>query len=160
MYLIGFAWFALWSIVNQDFQVYKLSDFFRCCSEHCQGIGPALSTPNAMALIGHYYPKGFRKDLCMCLYGSVAPTGFMLGALFSGIVAQLVDTMALPGVFLGYFLMAIVCVIILVVGYFADSQKILVTLILRMEEGTFDWSRIFLWCIWTRFNKFCVEPGT
>lgn len=39
----------------------------------------------------------------MCLYGSVA-TGFVLGALYSGIFAQLVYTIALPGVWLDFCL--------------------------------------------------------
>lgn len=137
MYLIGFAWFALWSLVV-GFSGFTNSQIFFDVARALQGMGPALSVPNAMALIGHYYPKGFRKDLCMCLYGSVAPTGFMLGALFSGTVAQLVDNMALPGVFLGYFLMAIVCVIILVVGYFAIPENI-GNFDPEKEEDSFDW---------------------
>lgn len=137
IYLIGFVWFAVWSLVA-GFSGFTTSQIFFDVARAMQGIGPALSMPNAMALIGHYYPKGFKKDLCMCLYGSVAPSGFMLGALFSGLVAQLVDTMAIPGVFLGFFLLSIVCVLISVLGYFAIPQNI-GSFDPTKEEDTFDW---------------------
>lgn len=137
IYLIGFFWFGLWSLVV-GFSGFTKSAIFFDVARALQGIGPALSMPNAMALIGHYYPKGFKKDVYMCLYGSVAPTGFMLGALFSGMVAQLIDTLALPGVFLGYFLMAVACAIVLVIGYFAIPDNIC-NYMPEMEEDSFDW---------------------
>lgn len=54
-----------------------------------QGIGPALLVPNAMALIGRTFPIGMKRNIIVSLFGASGPTGFVIGAVFSSIFAQL-----------------------------------------------------------------------
>jgi MFS family permease len=53
-----------------------------------QGIGPAFLLPNGVALLGRAYPPGPRKNLVFSIFGLTAPTGFIVGALFSSLIAQ------------------------------------------------------------------------
>ena len=52
-----------------------------------QGMGPAIMMPNTQALIGSYYPESLKKNICLALFGAIAPTGFIAGSLFSGMFA-------------------------------------------------------------------------
>jgi len=54
-----------------------------------QGLGPAITVPNSVALLSHAF-HGHRKTLAFALYGATAPLGFVLGAVFSSLFAQLV----------------------------------------------------------------------
>ena len=86
IYLLGFAWFILWSILTglshyTDFIFYSICRGF-------QGIGPAFLLPNAMAIIGRSYPPGTRQTMIFALFGACAPSGFGFGALFSALLAQ------------------------------------------------------------------------
>jgi hypothetical protein len=51
-----------------------------------QGIGPAFLLPNGVALLGRAYPPSPRKNLIFSIFGLTAPTGFIIGALFSSII--------------------------------------------------------------------------
>jgi MFS family permease len=51
-----------------------------------QGIGPAFLIPNGVALLGRAYPPSPRKNLVFSIFGLTAPTGFIVGALFSSII--------------------------------------------------------------------------
>jgi MFS family permease len=55
-----------------------------------QGIGPTMLLPNAVALLARAYPVGLRKSIVFSIFGATAPAGFILGALFGSIFAQLV----------------------------------------------------------------------
>jgi hypothetical protein len=54
-----------------------------------QGIGPALVVPNALALVGMSYGPSPRKNMVFAFFGAAAPTGWVFGAVFSSLLAQL-----------------------------------------------------------------------
>lgn len=60
--------------------------------------------PNALALVGRTYGASPRKNMVFALFGAAAPTGWVVGAVFSSIFAQLAWW---PW---GYFALAITCV--------------------------------------------------
>ncbi|KAJ5082808.1 hypothetical protein N7532_011851 [Penicillium argentinense] len=110
LFIIGFMWFGLWSLLG-GFAVWSNLRFFICCRA-LQGIGPALLLPNAVAILGRFYPPGRRKGMMFCLFGAVAPGGFTLGATFSSLLAERVWW---PW---GYWISGIVCFIFAVLGFF------------------------------------------
>jgi hypothetical protein len=71
MLLIGFTWFALWSMVA-GLSVYSNHVLF-VFARVFQGIGPAITLPNGVALLGSTYPPGPRKDMVFALFGACAP---------------------------------------------------------------------------------------
>lgn len=86
VYLLGFAWFVLWSMLTG---ISHYTDFiFYAICRGFQGIGPAFLLPNAMAIIGRSYPPGTRQTMIFALFGACAPSGFGFGALFSALLAQ------------------------------------------------------------------------
>ena len=109
MFVIGFAWFGLWSILV-GVSTYVGQVFFDFC-RGMQGIGPALLLPNAIAILGVIYPPSPRKDMAFALFGSTAPTGAVLGAVFSSLFAQLLWW---PW---AYWAMAIACFIVCLVSW-------------------------------------------
>ncbi|PYI01663.1 MFS general substrate transporter [Aspergillus sclerotiicarbonarius CBS 121057] len=103
LFIIGFCWFGLWSLLA-GFSVWSNLIFFNCCRAF-QGIGPALLLPNAVAILGRTYPPGPRKDMVFSLFGATAPGGYTVGATFSSLLAQRV------GWPWGYWIMGIACFI-------------------------------------------------
>ena len=59
--LIGFSWFALWSLIA-GLAVYSNHVLF-VFARVLQGIGPAITLPNGLALLGATYAPGRRKDM-------------------------------------------------------------------------------------------------
>lgn len=86
MLIIGYAWFALWSMVAgvSVYSTYVLNVFARVL----QGIGPAICLPNALAIFGAAYPPGHRKAMVFSLFGATAPGGSVCGMLFAAGVAK------------------------------------------------------------------------
>ncbi|GAP90954.1 putative major facilitator superfamily transporter [Rosellinia necatrix] len=78
MLLIGFVWFAVWSVVVglSVYSNYTLIVFARVL----QGIGPAICLPNALAILGSVYPPGHRKAMVFAFFGAVAPVGAIIGS--------------------------------------------------------------------------------
>ncbi|KAJ5898908.1 hypothetical protein N7495_003652, partial [Penicillium taxi] len=109
MFIIGFLWFGIWSVLA-GVSVWSNQIFFDCCRAF-QGIGPALLLPNGAAILGRTYPPGPRKGMVFCVFGAVAPAGFVLGATFSSLLAQFLWW---PW---AYWIMGIACVVFAVVGY-------------------------------------------
>ncbi|KAG2733466.1 hypothetical protein G9P44_002991 [Scheffersomyces stipitis] len=87
LYIVGYIWFAVFSLAT-GFAGFGSSSVLFNVMRALQGIGPAIMMPNSQALISSFYPNTFRKSICMCLFGAVAPSGFTLGAFFSAIFAQ------------------------------------------------------------------------
>jgi MFS family permease len=87
MFVAGYLWLALWSLIA-GVSVYSGQILFDVCRAF-QGIGPALLLPNAIAILGRTYPPGRRKDMVFSIFGSTAPGGFLIGALFSALLGQL-----------------------------------------------------------------------
>lgn len=109
MFIIGFTWFGLWSLLA-GFSVWSSPVFFDCCRAF-QGIGPAMLLPNAVAIFGQTYPPGRKKGFVFSLFGACAPGGYVVGGVFSSIFAQLVWW---PW---GYWIMGIVCFILAGMGF-------------------------------------------
>ncbi|MCJ1440046.1 MAG: hypothetical protein MMC23_000528 [Stictis urceolatum] len=110
VYVFGWAWYALWSLIA-GFSAFSHNAIFFDFCRALQGIGPAVLLPCSLALLGRTYPPGRRKEMIFAVYGATAPNGFLLGAVFSGLVAELLWW---PW---AYWLMGIVC-LILAVGSF------------------------------------------
>jgi MFS family permease len=83
----GFAWFGLWSALA-GFAVYSGPIFFSFCRA-MQGIGPAFLLPNSIAILARCYEPGRRQNMIFSLFGATAPTGFLLGAVFSSLLSQM-----------------------------------------------------------------------
>lgn len=84
MLLLGGAWFALGSLINNfcsDFLVFNLIRGFT-------GMGGALILPNAVAMIGITFPPGRMRNFCLGIFGAAAPIGGYLGAVFAGVFTQ------------------------------------------------------------------------
>jgi MFS family permease len=108
MFIIGFVWFGLWSLLA-GFSVWSDQVFFDCCRA-LQGIGPAMLLPSSLAILGRAYPPGLRKELIFSFFGATAPSGFIVGGVFSSIFAQMVWW---PW---GYWVMGMVCFVFAVLG--------------------------------------------
>lgn len=108
--MLGFAWFAVWSLVAgvalyAGYTLFVLARVF-------QGIGSAITIPNALAALGAAYPPGgHRKAMVFALFGASAP----VGSLTAGIVAGALNLLWWPWAF---FALGIVLFILVVVTYF------------------------------------------
>ena len=71
MLIIGFSWFSLWSMVA-GLAVYSNHVLF-VFARVLQGIGPAITLPNGLALLGATYRPGPRKDMIFAIFGATAP---------------------------------------------------------------------------------------
>lgn len=105
LYMIGFAWYAVWSVVA-GLAVYS-GDVLFSVARGFQGIGCSLLVPNALAIVGRLYGASPKKNMVFALFGAAAPTGWVAGAVFSSILAQLAWW---PWAF---FALAIVCVVMI-----------------------------------------------
>ncbi|KAE8154901.1 MFS general substrate transporter [Aspergillus avenaceus] len=108
LFIIGFAWFGLWSLLA-GFSVWSNQIFFDCCRAF-QGLGPAMLLPNAIAILGRAYPPGLRKQMVFSLFGATAPNGFIVGGVFASIFAQWVWW---PW---AYWVMGMVCFVLAFLG--------------------------------------------
>ena len=88
LFIVGFLWYGLWSLIA-GLSVYTHSQIFFDVCRALQGIGPATLLPNAVAILGRTYPQGRRKEMIFSLFGATAPWGFIVGAGFSSILAEL-----------------------------------------------------------------------
>lgn len=90
----GFAWFALWSVVAGA-SVYVRREgeeggaVFLCVCRAMQGIGAATTVPSGQVMLVGVYGLGPRRNLVMCLFGTSAPLGFVLGAVMASLFAEL-----------------------------------------------------------------------
>ncbi|GMG41225.1 unnamed protein product [Ambrosiozyma monospora] len=63
-------------------------EFFDICRAF-QGLAFSASVPNALGILGHYFPDGPEKNMAFAVFAGVAPGGFVIGALFDALFAQL-----------------------------------------------------------------------
>jgi MFS family permease len=89
IFVFGYAWFGVWSAFA-GFAAYPGRQVFFDICRAMQGIGPALIMPNGLALFGRAYPAGIKKNIVFSIFGAVAPAGFVTGATFGSLFAQLV----------------------------------------------------------------------
>lgn len=87
MFLIGFSWLAVWSVVAGVSSYSNHVPFI--FARVLQGIGPAILLPNGLALLGETYEPGKKKNMIFAIFGATAPNGALLGAVFSSLFSQL-----------------------------------------------------------------------
>ncbi|KAL4767459.1 MFS general substrate transporter [Aspergillus nidulans var. acristatus] len=83
--IIGLIWFSIWSLVS-GLAIYSNKVLF-IFARALAGIGPSVSLPNALAMLGYAYEPGFKKQLAYSLFAAVSPTGIVLGATFASLFA-------------------------------------------------------------------------
>ena len=88
LFVAGFFWYGLWSLIA-GLSNYAHSEIFFDVCRALQGIGPAMMVPNSLAILGRTYPPGRRKEMIFSIYGATAPNGFIVGAVFGALLAQL-----------------------------------------------------------------------
>ena len=103
--MVGFAWYSVWSVIA-GVAVYS-GDVLFTIARAFQGIGCSLLVPNALAIVGRTYGASPKKNMVFALFGAAAPTGWVVGATFSAIFAQLAWW---PW---GYWTLAIVCIVMI-----------------------------------------------
>nr|POF04568.1 efflux pump terg [Quercus suber] len=85
LFMIGMGWYALWSLVA-GLSVYSNHVLF-IFARVFQGLGPAMTLPNGLALLGTAYRPGPRKNMAFAWFGGSAPFGsiggFTMGGLFA-----------------------------------------------------------------------------
>ncbi|KAF4969054.1 hypothetical protein FZEAL_10304 [Fusarium zealandicum] len=86
LFLIGFAWFAVWSMIA-GLSVYSSHVLF-IFARVFQGIGPAIVMPNGLAILGATYRPGPRKTIAFALFGACAPGGNVFAAAFAGLFVK------------------------------------------------------------------------
>jgi MFS family permease len=88
MFCFGYAWFGVWSAFA-GFAAYPGRQVWFDFCRAMQGMGPAIIMTNGLALFGRAYPPGIKKNIVFSIFGSVAPAGFVCGAAFSSLFAEL-----------------------------------------------------------------------
>lgn len=85
VFVIGMGWYALWSLLA-GVAVYSSHVFF-VFGRVFQGIGPALTLPNALAILGQSHAPGPRKGMSFAWFAGSAPVGAVIGLLCGGLFA-------------------------------------------------------------------------
>jgi MFS family permease len=110
IFLSGFVWSALWAAFA-GVTVFRTYSPFAVCRV-LQGIGAALCLPNAIALLETTYAPRRKNSMIFALIVATAPTGSLLGAMGSSLLALTWWSIA-------YWVFAAVLAAIDVIGYFA-----------------------------------------
>lgn len=87
--IVGYFMFSIFSLMT-GMTVYVNNHIYFHIMRALQGIGPTMLLPNAVALLARTYPVGLRKSVVFSIFGATAPTGFILGAVFSSLFAQFI----------------------------------------------------------------------
>lgn len=87
MFVTGLSWYALWTLVAglAVWSTHVLFVFARVF----QGIGPAMTLPNALAILGRSYSPGSKKNMAFAFFGGTAPFGAIAGFATGGLWALL-----------------------------------------------------------------------
>lgn len=83
--MVGMAWYALWTLVC-GLAVFSTEILF-IVARVLQGIGPAMTLPNAIAILGAAYSPGQKKNLAFAFFGGSAPFGAIAGFASGGLFA-------------------------------------------------------------------------
>ncbi|OCK80007.1 MFS general substrate transporter [Lepidopterella palustris CBS 459.81] len=85
MFVIGTCWYALWSLIAglAVYSNYVLFVFARVF----QGMGPAMTLPNGLAILGQSYSPGPNKNMAFAAFASMAPLGSITGFAAAGLFA-------------------------------------------------------------------------
>lgn len=85
MFVLGISWYSLWSLAA-GLSVYSSHVLF-IFARVFQGMGPALTLPNGLAILGQSYSPGPRKNMAFAWFGGSAPFGAIAGFSFGGLFA-------------------------------------------------------------------------
>ncbi|KAJ4290419.1 hypothetical protein N0V90_010635 [Kalmusia sp. IMI 367209] len=133
IYLIGWLWFSIWSIIT-GFS-YASNHIMFCSCRAIQGIGPALLVPNAVALIGRTLPVGKQRMMGFACFGACGPLGATAGAVFSALIAELAWW---PYMF---WILAMVCLVVMVLAHLIlpDEKQTLLPELIGQKPPKFDY---------------------
>ncbi|KAH7391273.1 major facilitator superfamily domain-containing protein [Cadophora sp. MPI-SDFR-AT-0126] len=136
-FVAGWIWYGVWSLLA-GFAVYVRHSpvFFDVC-RGMQGIGPAFLLPNALAILGRTYEQGRRKEMVFSIFGATAPSGFVFGAVFASLFAQMAWW---PWAF---WCMGIMCFAMGVAGCFAIPRS--PPPVIDESDGYGMWERVDGW---------------
>jgi MFS family permease len=85
VFLFGWLWLAIWSLVSGFADDIILFDIARGMS----GIGIGALVPNSIALLGRAFPPfSTKKNISFAILGFCAPAGYIFGGLIGGGFAQ------------------------------------------------------------------------
>lgn len=88
IFFTGWIWFAATSLLC-GFSILGGPRMFTTCRAF-QGIGPALLTPNGLALFGQTFPIGMKRNIATSIFGGSGPCGVVTGAVMTSVFDQLV----------------------------------------------------------------------
>ena len=117
LFTTGMVWWSIASLVL-GFAGYTGSDVYFDIFRGLQGIGAAMTLPNAVALMARTYPNNSRKTLVFALFGATAPSGWMVGGVFGALFAQFVWW---PW---AYWVQAAVCLVVAAVSLYVVPTEV------------------------------------
>ncbi|EXJ86790.1 hypothetical protein A1O3_03744 [Capronia epimyces CBS 606.96] len=85
MFVLGMGWLSLWSLVA-GLSVYSNHVLF-VFARVFQGMGPALTLPNALGIFGKSFSEGPR-NMAFAWFAAAAPFGAMTGLVFGSLFAM------------------------------------------------------------------------
>ena len=87
MFMVGIAVFVVSSLLGGLAQ----NDIWLIVTRACQGIGAAIVSPTALALIATNFPEGKPRNRALGVYAAMAGGGAAIGLLLGGILTDLVS---------------------------------------------------------------------
>ena len=84
IFLIGTAIFGIASLANG----LATSQGLLIGARALQGLGAALATPAALALVTNLFPAGAMRTKALTLWGALSGLGFAIGVLLGGVITQ------------------------------------------------------------------------
>ncbi|KAK4701741.1 hypothetical protein P7C70_g4486, partial [Phenoliferia sp. Uapishka_3] len=125
VFLLGMAWFCVWSIGISLAPNEISADLFRAF----QGMGAGAAIPSALGILGSSFAPSQAKSTAFAVFSGGAPLGGSLGGVFGGVFTQYASWRAIFYVSAG--LAAVICF----AGFFVippDSKR-------RVEDKSVDW---------------------
>jgi len=131
IFILGWAWFAIWSLVSGFCTPSQLLLFsvFRAF----QGIGPALLIPNAIAIIGRTLPVGKERNIAFACFSASGPTGAAVGTVMAALVAETISWHWC------FWLLAIKCLLLVPISFFAIPDPDDTLPLSDQDPPQFDW---------------------
>jgi MFS family permease len=87
LFVIGMCWYALWSMVA-GLSAYSSHVLLFVFSRVFQGMGPAITLPNALGIMGSSFSPNLR-NMSFAWFGGAAPFGAIAGFAFGGLFARI-----------------------------------------------------------------------